>query len=252
MADSVSAASVSASLAGIESRIADLRQQLREGGALAEGGADLVQGFRKDTRDVAFDNAANARDIGILIRNDSRLNVVSSLARGDAVDVFRFRVATAGALRLGQIGDAAVRVQILTRAGVLVADNAPSAEARHQARFAAFRSEPPPDGIEPGSNRIETGEYVLRISRIEGGAGATEAKPRNYAIQLGMGGYRRDFDTVERNRAPGAAPDPGAPAGLAGFTQMMTDGLAGLQRAAVGAGDAFAAIAAALFGAGRR
>jgi len=71
-----------------------------------------------------------------------------------------------------------------------------------------------------------------------------------------MGSYRRDFDTVERNRPPGAATDPAAAPGLAGFTQMMTDGLAGLQRAAAstasGTGGFLQAIAAALFGAGRR
>ena len=73
------ATNASAELARIEREVKRIQQQLAQKNSGVE-----VQEFQKDTRDVKFENNITARDIGQLKKDETRLNVFSSLGVGDA------------------------------------------------------------------------------------------------------------------------------------------------------------------------
>jgi acetolactate synthase small subunit len=152
-----------------------------------------VKEFQKETNDVKIDNNMTARDIGILRKNDSRLNLFSSLSAGDAVDVFKFKVSNTSFTKLGLlIADPTDKeqfhIQIFSKtSGILIADNDP--EAREA--YAAYQK------LEAGTFELKQGDYVARISRMPG----QDAQLKNdiqYAVQLTQGTYKNDFDTIEK------------------------------------------------------
>lgn len=152
-----------------------------------------VAEFEKQTNDVKVDNNMTARDIGTLRKNDSRLNLFSALSSGDAVDVFRFKVATTGAVKLGTLiadptDKGLFRVQIFSKSsGQVIADQDPqSGDA-----FAAFQQ------LEAGKLELSQGDYVLRISRL-GGQDPRSQNEIQYAVQLTQGIFKNDFDTIEQ------------------------------------------------------
>ncbi|MBL8709674.1 MAG: hypothetical protein JNL25_10800 [Rhodospirillaceae bacterium] len=156
------------------------------------GPIGTVQEFEKTTNDVTIDNNMTARDLGILRENDTRLNLFSSLAAGDKVDVFKLRVATTALTTIGSlVGEAedkdALRIQIFSRSsGTLIADNDLDAgDARKNYLL-----------LTQGALELAQGDYAVRVSRIDGFDKAA-AKGVQYAIQFTQGGYKRDFDTVE-------------------------------------------------------
>jgi hypothetical protein len=152
-----------------------------------------VAEFEKQTNDVRIDNNMTARDIGVLRKNDSRLNLFSALSKGDAVDVFRFKVATTGNVRLGAlIADPAdkelFRVQIFSKnTGQLIADQDPKAGEA----FAAYQE------LEAGKLELKQGDYVLRISRLDGQDPRSQNEIQ-YAVQLTQGIFKNDYDTIEQ------------------------------------------------------
>ncbi len=182
-------------LAEVSREIQKLQQQMKQKKI-------TVQSYRKDTRDVRFDNAITARDIGVLKKNDSRLNVVSALTAGDAVDCFRFKVTTEAETKFGTLTDASasgpqVRFQIFLRgSNVLVADNGAKAAKDHKEAY---------DQLEEGSRKLVPGDYVVRITRDSEKA-LDLNKTLNYAIQLSQGSYRNDYDTVEKAARSGDNP----------------------------------------------
>lgn len=155
-----------------------------------------VKEFEKQTNDVTIDNNMTARDIGILRKNDSRLNLFSALSKGDSVDVFRFKVSTTANTKLGTLiadptDKALFRVQVFAKgSGRLVADQDPeSGEA-----YANFQK------LEAGNLELTQGDYVMRISRL-GGQDPRSQNEIQYAVQLSQGIYKNDFDTVEKGRS---------------------------------------------------
>jgi len=137
-----------------------------------------------------------ARDIGILRKNDSRLNLFSALTKGDQVDVFKFRVTNTGNAKLGTlIADPEdrelVRIQVFSKtSGVLIADQDPdSGDA-----YLNFKK------LEAGTFELAQGDYVVRVSRMPGQDSAAQNEVQ-YAIQLTQGVYRNDFDTVEKGKS---------------------------------------------------
>ncbi len=170
------------------------------------GRAENVQEFRKDVRKSSSTSSFQATDIGILARNTTRLNVVSNLAPRDPVDFYKFRVTTNGNATLGQIGDEGVRIQLQNRLGVVIADS-----AEDSGKNEAYKK------LKAGELELARGDYVLRVSR-EKGQDAKEGK--NYALQLSMGGYSQDFDTVAKQPRRGDSPWA-----LTATQQAMLDGL---------------------------
>lgn len=144
-----------------------------------------VQEFRKDIRKSPFNTLSAATDIGILTRNSSRLNVISALSPSDTVDFYKFKVTHSSEVTLGQAGGEGLRIQVMTRLGAVVADsNEQAGNLREN-----FQK------MQEGSFSLNRGDYVLRVTR-EKGTSAKEST--NYALQLRMGTYSRDYDTVAR------------------------------------------------------
>src|SRR5688500_6713831 len=87
-----SATNATSKLQRIEREVKRIQQQRAQ-----KNSGKTVQEFQKDTRDVKFDSTATARDIGQLKQNDTRLNLFSSLSKGDSVDLYRFKVTSKAA-----------------------------------------------------------------------------------------------------------------------------------------------------------
>ena len=183
-------------LRAIEREVKRIQEQLAQ-----KSRGTTVQEFRKDTRDVRFDNQATARDFGVLKKDESRLNLFSLLSKGDSVDVFRFRVATTEKTRFAILNASPadkdkVRYQILSKAtGRVVADSDPKSGAANE----AFQQ------LLDGEMEMKSGDYILRVSRVNN-LGKERDKEFSYAVQLTQGFYKKDYDTVER--AARASDDP--------------------------------------------
>jgi hypothetical protein len=155
-----------------------------------------IASFEKETADVGIDNNMTARDIGILRKNDSRLNLFSSLTKGDAVDVFKFRVTNTGNTKLGTlIADPEtkdlVRIQVFSKtSGVLIADQDPDSGDSYE----SFKK------LEAGTMELAQGDYVVRVSRMPGQDSSSQIEVQ-YAIQLTQGTYINDYDTVEKGKS---------------------------------------------------
>lgn len=208
------ATNASTELARIEREVKRIQQQLAQ-----KNSGVSVQEFQKDTRDVKFENNATARNIGVLKKDQTRLNVFSSLSSGDAVDGFQFRVTSKTAttfniLNASKEDEEQLRFQVYYKSsGRLLADSDSKAGAANTV-YQAMR-----DGI----FEMETGDYVLRVSRTHG-AGADAKKEYSYAIQLSQGLYKQDYDTVER--AARATDDPYGLGNVSESVNTLTSSLA--------------------------
>jgi hypothetical protein len=209
-----SAANASSELQRIEREVRRIQQQLAQ-----KNSGRTVQEFQKDTRDVKFESSATARHIGVLRRDQTRLNVFSALSAGDSVDGFQFRVTTKTAtafnvLNATQEDEEKLRFQIYYKStGRLLADSNDKAGAAHTV-YQAMR-----DGI----FEMETGDYILRVSRADN-TGAERNKEYSYAIQLSQGLYSQDYDTVER--AARATDDPYGIGNVSDATTTLTNSIA--------------------------
>ena len=205
---------MSDAMAGVNQMVADLNKSVsaaverlnaqREAQAAASAN---VQEFRKDVRKSSVNTPGFATDIGVLAKNTTRLNVVGALGADDPVDFYKFRVPTKGEVTLGQVGDEGLRVQVMSKYGIVLADS----DEKAGKQYDAYKS------MMQGEFALDRGDYTLRLTR-EKGVSAKESK--NYAIQLSMGTYSQDYDTVAK------APKKGeSPFSLSTGQQAMLDGL---------------------------
>ena len=180
---------------------------------------DVVE-YQKNVNKSSSNLKAFATDVGILVKDTSRLNVIGKLASGDDVDYYKFRNTGTGEAFLGRVGDEGVRVQLINSTGMVIADsNKDSGEALE--RY---------DQLTQGKLELQPGELHLRVSRdpdfepaetgdSEGSGGL------NFALQLRMGDYSQDYDTVVNQ--PDPADDPFAPSATAqGVSSMLNEGYA--------------------------
>ena len=207
-------ANASQELQRIEREVKRIQQQLAQ-----KNSGRSVQEFQKDTRDVKFESTATARNIGVLKKDQTRLNVFSSLGSGDAVDGFQFRVTsktatTFNVLNATKEDEEQLRFQIYYKAsGRLLADSDPKAGVANTV-YQAMRD---------GKFEMETGDFILRVSRTHG-AGADGKKEFSYAIQLAQGLYSQDYDTIER--AARATDDPYGISNVSESTTNLTASIA--------------------------
>ena len=199
----------------IEREVKRIQQQLAQ-----KNSGRTVQEFQKDTRDVKFENHATARNIGVLKKDQTRLNLFSSLSSGDAVDGFQFRVTsktatTFSVLNASKEDEDQLRFQVYYKSsGRLLADSDPKTGIANTV-YQAMRD---------GTFEMETGDYILRVSRTHG-AGNDGKKEYSYAIQLSQGLYSQDYDTIER--AARATDDPYGVSNVSEATTNLTASLAG-------------------------
>ena len=205
---------MSDAMSGVNQMVSDLNKSVNaaiervqaQKEAQAAAAAD-VQNFRKDVRKSSMNTPGMATDIGILSKGVTRLNVVGALGANDPVDFYKFRVTTKGEVTLGQIGDEGLRVQVMTKLGTVVADSDKGAGKEYD----NFKS------MMQGDYSLDKGDYTLRLTRDKG---QSPKDTKNYAIQLSMGSYTQDYDTVAK------APRKGdSPFALSTGQQAMLDGL---------------------------
>lgn len=180
-----------ATAAAAAQKLRDISNQIKELSKRPKS-SDAVQEYRKDTRDVLFDNNATARDIGRLVQNKTRLNVISALSKNDDADAFRFRIAKTAPTKIGtlntQAGGNSLRYQIFSRTTAqLIADSDP----RSGAAYKSYQE------LESGTLEMKAGEYVLRISRLPR-IDTRRAAEFQYAVQFSQGSFTQDYDTVEK------------------------------------------------------
>lgn len=143
-----------------------------------------VQTYQKTVAKSAGTARVNSTDIGILTKNSSRLNVVSKLAKGDNVDFYKFTVNNAGDnMAMTNVGGDGVRIQLMSRNGVVLADSDKSSGSRYE----AYKK------LTKGEYSAKKDTYTVRVSRLRG---ADMAGDKNYALQLSMGTYKKDYETV--------------------------------------------------------
>ncbi len=166
-----------------------------------------VQSYEKTVKKSKLTNAGGATDIGILAMNTTRLNVASTLAANDNVDFYKFKTTSKGEATLGHVGDDGVRIQLMNRLGTVLADSDPKSGDDYD----AFKS------LEKGELTLDKGDYTLRVTRSPGESAAT---PKNYALQMVMGSYSQDYDTVAKQ--PAASDNPYQ---MSSSQQALLDGL---------------------------
>ncbi|MBP2305723.1 hypothetical protein [Azospirillum melinis] len=149
-----------------------------------------VKEYSKTVKKSALTTTAGATDIGVLAKNTTRLNVASTLAANDKVDFYKFKVTQKGEMTMGQVGDDGLRVQLMNKLGRVVADSDPKAGDDYK----AFKQ------LQAGNLTVDKGDYTLRVTRDKG---QSDKDPKNYAMQLVMGNYSQDFDTVAKQPAKG-------------------------------------------------
>lgn len=150
-----------------------------------------------------------ATDIGTLVKNTSRLNVISTLAEGDRQDYYKFTATNTGKAAFSQLGDPDLRIQLRKSDGTLVADSNEDSDDKYE-NFIA---------LQKGEFELEAGQYAISVARKEE---ATAEEKLNFALQLRMGDYSQDFDTVVKQ--PDSDDDP-LNAQTNELTNMLTQGL---------------------------
>lgn len=158
---------------------------------LADFATPQAQSYGKKTKDVWKEELGDARYIGGVRLNHTRLNVFSRLAETtDEQDHFHFKVYSHGDLRLGMTDNPDLRVQILDKRGKVIADNNPDADKDLFQKFREFNEE---------GSKLVPGDYFLRVSRMDE---STIDDQVAYSLQLSMGTARNDLDTVEYTADP--------------------------------------------------
>ncbi len=157
------------------------------------GAKGKVQEYEQNVKKSASNTAPFASNIGTLIKDTSRLNVFSSLASNDPADFYKFSVTTAGSATLGTVGDAGVRVQLMDRQGKVLADSNKDSGSTYD----AYKK------LQSGALNLDKGDYTLRVARDKD-VPVKDAK--SYGVQLRMGSYTKDYDTIAKQPAQGDNP----------------------------------------------
>jgi len=164
--------------------------------------AKSVEVYERKGRDVHDDTMKSARDLGEARLGHSRLNLFTSITVGDKEDNFKFQVPTEGPLRLGLWPKDGVRIEFMNSRGKVIADSEGTGKLLEKYQ-----------NIEKTKERIEPGEYFVRITRSEGSPTDVETP---YSLQIQVGSLnRKDFDTTEYEADPNKKDEVYDPASLA-------------------------------------
>ncbi|NYZ17706.1 hypothetical protein HL658_34615 [Azospirillum sp. RWY-5-1] len=181
---------------GLQQSVDAAMKRLQDQAKSADPAPENVQEFEQDVRKKALNIPSLATDIGVLTKDVSRLNVMSQLGKNDPVDFYKVKVTTAGEVTLGRVGDEGVRFQLMDKSGTIIADSDPGQGKAYD----AFQK------MQGGTQPLDRGDYTVRISRDKS---VPQTEQRNYAFQLRMGTYSKDYDTIARQPKEGDRPfDP--------------------------------------------
>ncbi|WP_421898882.1 hypothetical protein [Niveispirillum sp.] len=185
-------------LSDIEKQLAEFAASTAKANKKAEAQSKIqVETFEKQVRKSPYSTNGAATDIGTLVKDSTRLNVYSNLKKDDKGDVFKFRVQNSGEAQLGVLGDPGLRVQVMSRFGAVVADS----------KGGLGSTSDNYTKLQKGELKLSSGDYYLKITN-DGNSPTKDSKgntvtSKNYALQLSMGVYRKDFDTVAQQPKAG-------------------------------------------------
>lgn len=186
--------------ASIDAAVKRIQDQAAQAGAQSAKPAGSVKSYEQDVNKSMLNASMFATNIGSLTKDTNRLNVFSTLASGDPSDFYKFSVPTAGDATLGSVGSVGTgtRVQLMNAQGTVIADsNKDSGDA-----YAAYQK------LQDGKLSLDKGTYTLRVAREKGVASNTD---QDYGLQLQMGNYTNDYDTIAKQPAKGDDPFANAP-----------------------------------------
>lgn len=185
-------------LSEIEQQLADFAESTAKANKKAEAQSKIqVQTFEKEVRKSPYATNGAATDIGTLVKDSTRLNVYSAIKKDDKGDVFKFRVQNSGEAQIGVLGDPGLRVQVMSRYGAVVADSKEGLGST-STNYAK---------LQKGELKLTSGDYYVKVTN-DGNTPVKDSKgttltSKNYAIQLSMGVYRKDYDTVAQQPKAG-------------------------------------------------
>ena len=174
----------------IDSAMKRLQNELSQEQQKKAAASGKVEEFQQDVRKSTYNHAAFSTNIGVLIKDTSRLNVMSSLAANDPADFYKLKVTSDGDMTLGQVGDAGVRFQLMDKTGKVLADS----DEKAGDAYDAYKK------LQNGTYAATKGDYTVRISRV---AGEKPTEAKNYAFQFTQGAFSKDYDTIARQPEPG-------------------------------------------------
>lgn len=175
----------------IDSAMKRLQNELSQEQQKKAAASGKVEEFQQDVRKSTYNHSAFSTNIGVLIKDTSRLNVMSSLAANDPADFYKLKVTNDGDMALGQVGDAGVRFQLMDKTGKVLADSDEKAGDAYE----AYKK------LKEGTYAATKGDYTVRISRA---AGEKPTEAKNYAFQFTQGDFSKDYDTIARQPAAGS------------------------------------------------
>lgn len=164
--------------------------------------ADIINGldksfggpkvWSKEGRDVnGEDSLRTARLIGTVRLEHSRLNVFSSISKGEKEDNFAFKVASKGPLRMGKKIDSETRLEFFNGSKRIIASNDPKS-GRLYDKYIQM--------VSPEGTQMDRGNYFMKFSRVDPN---NTSKELPYTAQLQMGtGFKNDFETIEYEAKP--------------------------------------------------
>ncbi|MGQ9366762.1 hypothetical protein [Azospirillum sp. ST 5-10] len=177
--------SVGGMVASLQQSIDSALKKIQSDAAAANPAPENVERFEQDVRKSSINATPFATNIGVLNKNESRLNVFSILGKSDAVDFYKFKVTSPGEVGLGRVGDSGLRVQLMDKTGNVLADSNEGAGTAYE----AYKK------LAGGSLALDRGDYTLRVTREKGVSVNTEVQ---YALQLTQGTYTKDYDTFAK------------------------------------------------------
>ncbi len=200
-------------LSDIEKQLAEFAQSTAKSNKKAEAQSKIqVETFEKQVRKSPYSTNGAATDIGTLVKDTTRLNVYSNIKKDDKGDVFKVRVQSSGEAQLGVLGDPGLRVQVMSRFGAVVADSKEGLGSTSNNYKA----------LQKGDFKLGAGDYYIKVTN-DGTGPAKDSKgnvltSKNYAIQMSMGVYRKDYDTVAQQPKAG----DGVPQQSAGQLELQS------------------------------
>lgn len=217
---------VNSLVSGLNSSIEAAVARLQEQRANASQPEDVKE-FQKTVRKSSSNSTFFSTDIGILAKNTTRLNVVSNLAPKDNVDFYKFKVTTKGEASMGMMGDESLRVQLMSKTGMVISDNDKTSGKAYDNYLK----------LAAGELTLDRGDYTVRVTRMKGAEVNKDGE--NYALQFQMGTYSQDYDTIAKQPSKNDNPfqmSAATQAMLSGLTSAMSNaasiptGLTGTQK----------------------
>ena len=139
--------------------------------------------WQKSAYDVKDQVKETATDVGYLRKNDSRVDIVSTIDKGNSSQAFSFSNMSDAKVKLSDAGANGLRVQVLNQAGWVVADSK-SGQGQASQNYTAMTN---------GTYDMKQGKYFVTVQRAPNAPTTSQV---NYNLQLSEGStVKNDYIT---------------------------------------------------------